>query len=68
MPVHGEHASAARVRRERKMRSFWRHEQMAIQMVLASVQHQEKERGTRSTTRPSSRSASHPGGPASTSA
>ena len=38
MPVHGEHAGAARVRRERKMRSFWRHEQMAIQMVLASVQ------------------------------
>ena len=28
-----------RVRRERRMRSFWRHEQMAIQMVLASVQH-----------------------------
>ena len=39
MPVHGEHAGDARVRRERKMRSFWRHEQMAIQMVLASVQH-----------------------------
>ena len=39
MPVHGEHAGAARVRRERKLRSFWRHEQMAIQMVLASVQH-----------------------------
>ena len=39
MPVHGEQAGAARVRRERKMRSFWRHEQMAIQMVLASVQH-----------------------------
>ena len=35
MPVHGEHAGAARVRRERKMRSSWRHEQMAIQMVLA---------------------------------
>ena len=39
MPVHGEHAGAARVRRECKLRSFWRHEQMAIQMVLASVQH-----------------------------
>ena len=39
MPVHGEHAGAARVRRERKMPSFWRHEQTAIQMVLASVQH-----------------------------
>ena len=32
MPVHGEHAGATRVRRERK-------KQMAIQMVLASVQH-----------------------------
>ena len=39
MPMHGEHAGAARVRGERRMRSFWRHEQMAIQMVLASVQH-----------------------------
>ena len=40
MPVHGEHAGAARVRRERRMRSFRRHEQMAIQMVLATtVQH-----------------------------
>ena len=39
MPVHGEHAGAARVRRERRVRSFWRHEQMAIQMVLAAVQH-----------------------------
>ena len=39
MPMHGEDAGAARVRRERRMRSFWRHEQMAIQMVLASVQH-----------------------------
>ena len=78
---HGEHAGAARVRRERKMRSFWRHEQMAIQMVLASVQHHSHGvllnqrtatrtggRGTRSTTRPSSWSASLPGGPASTSA
>ena len=35
MSVHGEHAAAAR-RRERRMRSFWRHEQMA---VLATVQH-----------------------------
>ena len=30
MPVHGEHAGAARVRRERKMRSFWRHEQNGV--------------------------------------
>ena len=39
MHVHGEHAGAARVRRERKMRSLWRHEQMAIQKVLTSVQY-----------------------------
>ena len=44
MPVHGEHAGAPRVRRERRMRSFWRHEQMAIQMVLASVQHHSYDR------------------------
>ena len=39
MLVHGEHAGAVGVRRECRMRSFWRHEQMAIQMVLTSVQH-----------------------------
>ena len=37
MPVHGVHAGAARVWRERKMRSFWRHEQMAIQMVRCNT-------------------------------
>ena len=39
MPLRGEHAGAARVRRERRMRSCWRHEQMSIQKVLATVQH-----------------------------
>ena len=80
MPVHGEHAGAARVRRERKMRSSWRHEQMAIQMVLAfgatplerrstepEDSHQDRGRGTSCTARPSSGSASSPRVPASTS-
>ena len=30
---------SARRRRERRLRSFWRHEQMAVQMVLATVTH-----------------------------
>ena len=65
MPVHGEHAGAARVRRERKMRSFWLHEQMAVQMAPFARRstepedsHQDWERGTICTTRPSSGSAS----------
>ena len=39
MSLHGEHTGTARRRRERRLRSFWRHEQMAIQMVLVTVQH-----------------------------
>ena len=31
--------SASRRRRDRRLRSFWRHEQMAVQMVLATVTH-----------------------------
>ena len=36
---HGERAGAARRRWERRLPSFWRHEQMAVQMVLATVTH-----------------------------
>ena len=39
MSLHGEHAGAARRRRQRRIRSFWRHEQMAVQMVLATASH-----------------------------
>ena len=47
MPVHCEHAGAARKRRERSMRSFWRHEQMAIQTALASALHHSADKTTR---------------------
>ena len=39
MECHGERAGAARRRRERRLRSWWRHERMSIAMALATVEH-----------------------------
>ena len=44
-PLFSSGGSAVR-RRERRLRSFWRHEQMAIQMALASVTHHSFQVGT----------------------
>ena len=44
-PLVSSGGSAVR-RRERRLRSFWRHEQMAIQMALATVSHHTFQMGT----------------------
>ena len=44
-PLVSSGGSAVR-RRERRLRSFWRHEQMAIQMALAAVTHHSFQVGT----------------------
>ena len=45
LPLVSSGGSAVR-RRERRLRSFWRHEQMAIQMALATVTHHSFQVGT----------------------
>ena len=59
-------AGSAGGRRERRLRSCWRHEQMAIQMVLATVQHHlhgaPRSPTTATTTRDEVRAAQHPTG------
>ena len=44
-PLVSSGGSAVR-RRERRLRSFWRHEQMAVQMALATVTHHSFQVGT----------------------
>ena len=43
--VHGEHVSAARRRRERRLRQFLRHERVSVAMALAESNHHAAPRG-----------------------
>ena len=43
--VDGATAGAARRRRERRLRMHWRHEQLSLQMLLATFQHHSAPRG-----------------------
>ena len=36
---HGEHAGAAKRRRERRLRAMLRHERMTVAMVLSEIKH-----------------------------
>ena len=54
MSVHGDRNSgAAKRRRDRRLRMHWRHDQLTLQMVLATVQHPSYDapRGQRTATR-----------------
>ena len=50
---------SARRRRERRLRSFWRHEQMAVQMVLATVSPPLLRQGGHHARRPTGTEARH---------
>ena len=55
MSLHGDHGAAWR-RRQRRLRSWWRHEQQTVAAVLATYQHHSAPRGPR-TARTGGRSA-----------
>ena len=46
MSLHGDHGAAWR-RRQRRLRSWWRHEQQTVAAVLATFQHHSAPRGPR---------------------